>query len=323
MTITVYKSIDVDAPILNGTVGSFITVLDACLVNGYGTKAAAGWTKEYSGTNLAAYRMSTVYPATGMYLQVDDTTADRSYFAGFVQMSDVNTGVNKFPDISQSIFSQGLIFKKSSTSDATARPWVIIASNRFVYVFCGSNTTIFNQRISSDGLLMFGDIVSVNPFDRYNCMIWGTPTFNANTFSNMSNGSFRAFNSSDSDPGLFLARDFTGIGSSAYVNKLRDAPHNISSGLTYATFNTQIPSPPGFPDPVTGKMNLFSIHILENSNQGIRGQIPGLYEPYGSVPFDSYEIMNGDGEFSGKQFIVVSIDSTSKAAIQISGDWYS
>lgn len=57
MAVKVYRSTDTSAPVLNGSVGTFINVLDACLVNGYGDKTSMGWTKEYSGTNTASYQM--------------------------------------------------------------------------------------------------------------------------------------------------------------------------------------------------------------------------------------------------------------------------
>ncbi|WP_297486902.1 MULTISPECIES: hypothetical protein [Pseudomonadota] len=38
MTVTIYSSKDASAPALTGIAGSLVAVLDACLVNGYGTK---------------------------------------------------------------------------------------------------------------------------------------------------------------------------------------------------------------------------------------------------------------------------------------------
>ena len=71
MTVTVYLSTDASAPTLDGNVGSLITVLDAVLVNGYGAKAAAGWTKAFSGTNKAAYRNSPS-TGTGLFWRIQD-----------------------------------------------------------------------------------------------------------------------------------------------------------------------------------------------------------------------------------------------------------
>ncbi len=41
-TVNLYQSTDASAPILTGSAGSLVTLLDACLVNGYGTKAGRG-----------------------------------------------------------------------------------------------------------------------------------------------------------------------------------------------------------------------------------------------------------------------------------------
>ena len=75
MAVTLYRSSDGSAPgAYSNTVSSLITILDACLVNGYGAKVAAGWTKAFTGTNKAAYRNSTTPPSTGFYFRVDDTS---------------------------------------------------------------------------------------------------------------------------------------------------------------------------------------------------------------------------------------------------------
>ena len=50
MTVTVYRSTDASAPVLTGVAGAMKAVLDACLVNGYGAKAAAGWSAPFSAT---------------------------------------------------------------------------------------------------------------------------------------------------------------------------------------------------------------------------------------------------------------------------------
>jgi hypothetical protein len=43
---TVYSSGDIGSPQLTGTSASLISVLDGVLVNGYGSKAGAGWLAE-------------------------------------------------------------------------------------------------------------------------------------------------------------------------------------------------------------------------------------------------------------------------------------
>lgn len=71
MAVTKYMSSDSGAPIMNGTQGSLVNVLDAILVNGYGSKSPAGWTKPFSGTSKAVYRNSPL-TGTGTYYRVYD-----------------------------------------------------------------------------------------------------------------------------------------------------------------------------------------------------------------------------------------------------------
>lgn len=99
MTVRVYHSTDSSAPVLSGQVGALIGVLDAILVNGYGSKAAVGWTKAFSGTNMAAYKQSA--GSNQLYLRVDDTNATDARVVGYETMSDVNTGTGPFPTATQ------------------------------------------------------------------------------------------------------------------------------------------------------------------------------------------------------------------------------
>ncbi len=56
MTVTVYRSTDASAPQLSGTAGSLAAILDGCLVTGYGSKPAAGWTTAFTSGDLRSYR---------------------------------------------------------------------------------------------------------------------------------------------------------------------------------------------------------------------------------------------------------------------------
>jgi hypothetical protein len=71
---TVYKSTDDNAPVLNGIAGSLINLLRKVLVDGFGTKAGAGWTLEFLNTaeTIAVFRNDSV-SGFGRYFRVDDT----------------------------------------------------------------------------------------------------------------------------------------------------------------------------------------------------------------------------------------------------------
>lgn len=168
MGYTEYRSTDSGAPTLSGTAGSLIALLDACLVDGYGAKAAAGWTKNYSGTNKAVYRPS---HGNRYYLRVLDDGSDGTQGArlarvrGYETMSDVDTGTGEFPTDAQ--VSGGLYMGKSSTLDSTARPWVVLADGKRVIVLVAhhaSHTQSYTQHY-------FGDLGGASAADPYAAML--------------------------------------------------------------------------------------------------------------------------------------------------------
>jgi hypothetical protein len=322
MSVYFYKSTDAGAPTLNGTAGSLISVLDACLVNGYGSKSAAGWTKEYSGTNLAAYRMSTVSPATGMYLRVDDTGTTNGRIVGYESMSDVNTGTGPFPTSVQ--VSGGLYVYKSTSSDSVARPWAIIATNRSFYLY--DNPTLTNEVLSSatasDNLYFFGDIITRKAVDGYECVIIAMP----NTYTSNSINRFGQVNSAAAgyaaNNGHYMARAYTGIGGSIQIAKGRNYVFDSPNFTT--TLGTTVSSYNAYPDPITQSIN-FATTCIAESVSVVRGNLPGFYEPISGANMASawYEYQ-GQGSMSGKNLVFIPTSSSSQglSTIQINGSWY-
>jgi hypothetical protein len=92
MALQLYQHIDTGAPAANARV---ISVLRACLVNGYSSKAAAGWSEAFTGTNKAVFKMPATAPRQlHLRLEVYSTTSTR--WNGYVDMSDIDTGTYKF-----------------------------------------------------------------------------------------------------------------------------------------------------------------------------------------------------------------------------------
>lgn len=312
MAIQYYFSTDASAPTLNGTVGSLITLLDACLVNGYGSKTAAGWTKEYSGTNLAAYRMSTVSPATGMYLRVDDTGTTTARVLGYETMSDVNTGTNRFPLESQ--VSGGSYIWKSVSANSTARPWAMVACERSFYLFTLTNKTTLDASYDNYSCqVFFGDIVTRKATDGYQCMIIA-PTGAINNDNQMLAGCGVPIS------WHYIARPYTGLGTSTQVGKCRCLPagyNNQSVGLT----ETGV-----FPDAVSQTLILGKVMVSE-SNVIMRGFMPGMYDPVGgrNAYAGGFDIVQGQGNTSGTTFVVLPTyygGNDNRAWYQVSGSWY-
>ena len=118
MSIYIYRSTDTSAPVLTQAAGSFISLLDACLVNGYADKTAVGWTKEYTGSNIASYKMKT--GTSGCYFNVDDTGTISSRIRGYKTASaagvSVSNGTYPFPNDYQ--LSGGQYFFKAPSASA-------------------------------------------------------------------------------------------------------------------------------------------------------------------------------------------------------------
>lgn len=141
----VYKSSDSGAPVLNGVVGSLISLLDACLVGtagvAYGTTPSAGWTKAYTGTNKAAYRNDSTI-GSGCYVRVDDAapvTAAEARIRAYRTMSDVNTGTGPVPTVAQT--SGGAVIRKAESTGTTPSYWILIADECTAYLSVHTTTT--------------------------------------------------------------------------------------------------------------------------------------------------------------------------------------
>jgi hypothetical protein len=172
MAVTVYRSTDASAPVLTGQVGSLIALLDAVLVNGYGAKSAAGWTKPYTGTNLAAFRNSTT-DGTGSYLRVDNSSASYGgvYVHGFTAMTDISTGTGGFP-VGNTATNNYEVWPVSLTVNSTARPWVIIADAFRFHLFIQSG---YYKTVATEWEhAYFGDILSYKPADTMRALLVGS-----------------------------------------------------------------------------------------------------------------------------------------------------
>jgi hypothetical protein len=140
-TPTVYRSDDTSAPSLTRELGSLSDLLEAILVDGYGSKSAAGWTVAFTGTNEKMFRNDTVN-GTGVYLRVDDSAPwnTTSYGAAIVSLyetaSAVDTGTGRTPAV-----DYPFEFYFLGSVSTTAMPWICIADDRTFYFASSYNNT--------------------------------------------------------------------------------------------------------------------------------------------------------------------------------------
>jgi len=183
---TIYTSGDSGAPILYGSTGSIILIFDSCLVNGYGTKPGAGWTKPLpntgSGAFTASYGCWQQPTGSAMTLFVNDNAPNatplykEAWATGWESLTDfsastttcVGSGSGQFPIPAQLLTNGHVVIRKSVTSDSSSvRSWILAADSSSFYFWAATSDTA--------GMYYgfgFGDIYSfkTSSVDAYKCI---------------------------------------------------------------------------------------------------------------------------------------------------------
>jgi hypothetical protein len=334
-TVIVYRSTDGSAPVLTGAVGALTGVLDACLVNGYSGKSAAGWTIAYTATNKRAYRNSAT-DGTGYYLNVDDTAsgtagAKEAFCTGFQTMSAISTGTGQFPTSSQlglgSAPAGAVVARKSNTADSTARAWTLIADDTVFYLFMETGDVANPTGTSS---LWFGDIFSYASSDPNRCMIVGRNNVNIAT------GAVEQASQLSLPPGAsilygtlaghFMAQSYTGLGGSIMIGKHTDytkAGYSITTlasltGTTAISNSVSIivgnAAPGSFPYPNGADGGLYMAPIWAHHSGTVRGYFKGLWAPLHTQPLGHNDTFSGAGAMSGKSLLCQGMMGFTSAA---------
>lgn len=255
--------------------------------------APADWTKPFSGTNVAAYKQGT--GSNGMYLRVSDTTTSAARVKAFESMTDVNTGTGDFPTEVQA--AGGFYLQKASS--ATASDWIIVASEKLVFMAIKGQSYI--------QVNYFGDFISNKSGDAFNTVFRFGDSFYGSTSSfDISN------NLNTLSYGCYAARAHTQIGSSKQLSQFGN--YQISAGMG----NVGLP----YPSPIDNALHLSPI-LLGEAPGGIRGKLPALWQPLHTKPFQHGDIITGTGDFLGKKFIAITGGSSDsfQTLLEISNTW--
>lgn len=296
MTIYHYSSTDDSAPQIAGfsPAGQLISILDACLVDGYGTISGAGWTKPYSGTNLAAYR-----PPAGnqCYLRIDNSnTLGYAIPQAYATMSDINTGTEAFTTAATRNWS--------FSHDNTACTWDVIASDRSFY-FISRHPTTNNYACG----YFFGDYVCRKPSFPYNTLfMFGN---NVTYFDNFNWNYHLVIQETNT---WYCRRGWNEIDTddvSIYAFSLGDAAY-----FGYSTYND-------FPDLLMGDLLLEPIYLHENSS--LMGKMPGMYDPMcradTQAGINNYLTFSGTGNLAGRDLLMIDHYS-GFLVFDLTGPWY-
>ena len=152
-----YSWLDADAPVLDDQPGSLINLLDKCLVTGYGTHAAAGWSKPLTGSDTAVFRA----PAGLRHLlRVDDSAGQTANVEGFKTMADIAVDQGAYPFVA--VAGAGGYVGKSDgpTSGDATREWYLHATDKAFWFF----TTRADQH-ANFWPFGFGELAAHHPND--------------------------------------------------------------------------------------------------------------------------------------------------------------
>jgi hypothetical protein len=279
---------------VSGTAGSLITALDLELVTN------RGWTKEFSGTNKAAYRNSALALARKYMRVVDDGTAPtsgarESLVQGYATMSTVDAGTGQFPT------SGDAYIRKSSLADATARTYLAVGDDKTFYLFVLTGDTA-NQYLSHG----FGDFYSYKPADTQACILFARPV---NTTSSSEWSFFWQWNNSTygANSANYIGGSIVGVPGETTLCKTVSGAVQIANYGAEAV-NSHIP----FPNVADGAIWVSPYQMLTSAggstvvDKVLRGKLRGIYYPmHNSVNFSDGDTFNGAGDLAAKSFRIL------------------
>lgn len=315
MTVRVYRWDDASAPVLTGQVGSRAALLKACLVTGYGSKTAAGWSNPYSGTNIEAFTNSSAAGGTGYGILITDTNAQYASVIGYESITGGGVVTNQFPTSAQQ--AAGMVIYASSTADTTPRPWLVVADEKRFYIWIGHNvtTTTWLATTGYAQLCFAGDLVGLNAADPYRFMVIGGTSGSATTNSI---GSISQYASNGSTlQGHYLARNYAGTTISKLCGKTASNINAMATSIGVSGVQ--------YPDLASGGMLLSKVYVNDADIAfQIRGTMPGLFNPLHNLPGNPGDSFSGVGPLSGKTFLLLDAPNGStrcRVVLEISNTW--
>jgi len=259
MGMTVYSSTDSGAPVLGNSNGSLIAVLKACLVDGYGSKTAAGWTRPYTGTNLAAFKQGA--GGNNRLLRVFDGGNDSFGFRriavrGYEAMTAISTGTGPFPTTGM-ISGNGPNFAyRSGSSGASAVPWTLYADSKFFHLVVDAYPETPGAQVSYMG---FGTFTSYLGGDAYGDVLIASPQGDLGAWTGSAGG----------NPEMWVTRSDTGASGAKVATPIcaeRVDPLGVGTASGRHTY----------PDRVRTALVQARVSLLVDGQ--VRGHVPGLWD---------------------------------------------
>lgn len=303
---TYYNSADSGSPVLTGDSGSLIDLLDACLVNGYASKTAVGWTKPIANSTNPHAGCWKQPSGSKFILYVNDsapnlasTSGTREAWAtGWETISNittpVGTGSGQFPLPAQQLTTGHVMVRKSNTNTSVRREWVMYADDRTFYLF-----TATGDIASTYTGLFFGDFYSLktDSSDVYKCMIHSRYTEASSTSTGDLVDEQNAINNNAAN-GFFTARTVGGAGGSIITNKIMCFYGFAGNSPLAGTIQT--------PNSADNSLYITPLYVSEAGSNILRGRLRGMYGLWHTVAsFGDGQTFSGGNEYAGKTFQIV------------------
>lgn len=321
---TVYSDGDFGAPgWLTPTTGSLLTILDACLVNGYGNKAPAGWKKPFPNTSSVGCYQQPSGSLCTLFIQdgvsYTNVSSSEAYAVGWEQLAglltsgstsgsytssvNVGSGSGQFPMPVQSLTVGEVIIRKTNDFVVVPCRWLLFA-DAYTFYFFSRTMDGTNNASSTYCHFAFGDIYSyAGPSDISKCIIIGRYVSGASVSAATGDDTdVMCSISQTGNKGKFISREFGQVGSSVYANTLGNPGFSSAwniAGQPYAG-NMQAPNAPD------GSYWISPIWVTNPVHRSVRGRLRGMYHLcHATALFVDGQILSGTNDYAGKTFQVV------------------
>ena len=304
---TIYSSTDASAPVLSGTAGSVTTLLDACLVNGYGSQAAAGWSILYTSTNQRTYQSGNNAACPSVLQILDTGTTQFNAVGGASATSNTfQSGIpNPFPTVAQQL--NGIFGNKSNTASSASRPWFVIADNRTFYLLVDISGTLSAGYVAFYYGEMYSYKAASGLIDTARIIIGGAYQSYVTASSLTRITASLSGTTVDSVP-EYMYQSVSNVGSSIPVRKVADSSKSnlpLYAGTWYvagAPIGSGAFASLPFPTLGDAAMYLSPSWVNEPVSGALRGHLRGIQYPLHIQPLSNLDTFNGVGALAGRAY---------------------
>ena len=300
MTVRICKSTDSGAPVISQTIGSIETLLDAVLVNGYGTREPLGWASHYRNVSTGRKYYLQGTGSSGRILMIQDNAANAGCYSDFLAQVGLAhpAGEGMEPSAVVGLYASAGIERPDNF-------WEVIGDESFFYLLTGKN--VWGGQYGLRSVFACGDIRGYAETDLGRALI-----------------ASNARSANGSRPVGQWCIPVSGTGFNAAISQgygpmdlcgMPDSPGNCPSATLFRALSCDLSAfnsheYPGVARKVISSPLMIG-HILQGSaSPSLRGQLPGFRIPLHKVSaYHPPAFSTVQGESGKTHLVVYSADS--------------